>query len=150
MSENDAQYTTSKEDYPFKGDPLDKGITRVLMCKLCLGEYLKRDDIRVRVLKYHLRMGGLDPEIELKSAISKILSEFEKKGIAERHPLSIGRWKILSDLYEEVSIGEVGEVSIDEVDDISLEIIEAEIEFLDQLIKSLQDRKSKLQHVISE
>ena len=95
------------EQYAHKNMPLNKGIARALICELYAGQgYMKKSEIEKGILQYHLENDGKQPEVKLGTTVTRILSELEKQGRAEKHGESVGYWQILltvdGDIEEEI------------------------------------------------
>lgn len=126
--------------YPYKGVPIDKVITRELMCELFVGEdFINKTEMREQILERHLKLGGLQPKIDLEIAITNILSEFKKEGVVETHP-NKSLWKVLSNPYSDDNIEEKYETVYS--------FLVEEAEFLDNLLESIQERRSKIQKIM--
>lgn len=85
-------------NYGYDRTPLDKGITRALIIELFQGKgYHKVDEIREQVKDTFFARGGKKIGVKnFNSTVSRILTELEKNGKAEKHPHSQGIWQIFS------------------------------------------------------
>ena len=86
----------NQNNYKNKGMPLTSGVARSLIPKVFTGnDYLQRGDIVKGILQYHTENGGKDTKREkVTAAVKMALNKLETEGLAERHPDSIGYWKI--------------------------------------------------------
>ena len=85
------------EKYEYAGRPLNKRLARPLIRKLYLGkDYHTINEIKERVLQYHLDQGGIPPTIKsLRGVIYKILAKWEKEDKAGRSEEDKELWIIL-------------------------------------------------------
>ena len=86
----------NQNNYDNKGMPITVGVARSLIRELfTANDNVKRGDIVERILQHHTTNGGEDtPRQQVTSAVKKALSELEAEGFVERHPDSIGYWRI--------------------------------------------------------
>lgn len=124
-------------NYRYNQTPLDKGITRTLIIKLFEGKgYHKSDKIREKVKETFFARGGKDIGLKnFNSTVSRILTELEKNGKAERHPDSQGNWQILpnsgnSSKQQKTDLDKVNQVSFDTNDLVRLKQITQELQDL--------------------
>lgn len=84
------------KSYKHKNISINKGIVRSLICELFSGKgYKNKAVIEDEILQHHLDNGGKPPQIKLGTAITRVLSELENEGKAEKHGESVGYWQIL-------------------------------------------------------